>query len=268
MFHASAFCGDTPLTGHHLPSEESSYAGWEAEQALAAPFSWKTDVVPSLVGARTGSCKGQLPGSHLWYPVVQDAATVGIVQTRTSWSGRWNERADLLIGLRIRLFSPCPICLFMFVVSYVFYIFVPHIYIYMYIIIIYIYTYILIICIYSMLYLLWRHHITVTSPVTALRWAPSSRSSGACVASWAVPSRPLVERCSGAGRGALRGNNWPRKPGIYIDSFTLWWTNIAMERSTIFNGKIHYKWPFSIAMLVHQRVVCFSWVWFIWSISK
>ena len=29
-----------------------------------------------------------------------------------------------------------------------------------------------------------------------------------------------------------------------------------MERSTIFNGKIHYKWPCSIAMLVHQRV-CF-----------
>ena len=28
-----------------------------------------------------------------------------------------------------------------------------------------------------------------------------------------------------------------------------------MERSTIFNGKIHYKWPFSIAMLVHQRVL-------------
>jgi len=27
-----------------------------------------------------------------------------------------------------------------------------------------------------------------------------------------------------------------------------------MERSTIFNGKIHYKWPFSIAMLVYQRV--------------
>jgi hypothetical protein len=23
---------------------------------------------------------------------------------------------------------------------------------------------------------------------------------------------------------------------------------------TIFNGKIHYKWPFSIAMLVYQRV--------------
>ena len=27
-----------------------------------------------------------------------------------------------------------------------------------------------------------------------------------------------------------------------------------MDRSTIFHGKIHYKWPFSIAMLVHQRV--------------
>ena len=33
---------------------------------------------------------------------------------------------------------------------------------------------------------------------------------------------------------------------------------IAMERSTIFNGTIHYKWPFSIAMLVHQRVY---WAW-------
>ena len=27
-----------------------------------------------------------------------------------------------------------------------------------------------------------------------------------------------------------------------------------LERSTIFNGKIHYKWPFSIAMLNYQRV--------------
>ena len=35
---------------------------------------------------------------------------------------------------------------------------------------------------------------------------------------------------------------------------TLWWTNILPWTITIFNGKIHYKWPFSIAMLVHQRV--------------
>ena len=41
---------------------------------------------------------------------------------------------------------------------------------------------------------------------------------------------------------------------------TLAWTYplvnvyITMERSTIFNGKTHYKWPFSIAMLNYQRV--------------
>ena len=26
----------------------------------------------------------------------------------------------------------------------------------------------------------------------------------------------------------------------------------------MFNGKIHYKWPFSIAMLVYQRVTCYN----------
>ena len=30
---------------------------------------------------------------------------------------------------------------------------------------------------------------------------------------------------------------------------------ITMERSTMFHGKIHYKWLFSIVMLVYQRVV-------------
>ena len=35
---------------------------------------------------------------------------------------------------------------------------------------------------------------------------------------------------------------------------TLWWTNILPWKITIFNRKIHYKWPRSIAMLVHQRV--------------
>ena len=36
-------------------------------------------------------------------------------------------------------------------------------------------------------------------------------------------------------------------------SHTLWWTNIAMENHHFYsNGKIHYKWPFSIAILVHQ----------------
>ena len=26
----------------------------------------------------------------------------------------------------------------------------------------------------------------------------------------------------------------------------------------MFNGKTHYKWPFSLAMLVYQRVHCFK----------
>ena len=47
---------------------------------------------------------------------------------------------------------------------------------------------------------------------------------------------------------------WPCLDVVFRDLFTLWWTNIAMERSTIFHGKIHYKWPFSIATLNYQRV--------------
>ena len=35
-------------------------------------------------------------------------------------------------------------------------------------------------------------------------------------------------------------------------------TNITMERSTMSNGYINYKWPFSIAMLNYQRVSKFS----------
>jgi len=36
--------------------------------------------------------------------------------------------------------------------------------------------------------------------------------------------------------------------------FTIWLLNIANWKITMFSGKIHYKWPFSIAMLVYQRV--------------
>ena len=39
---------------------------------------------------------------------------------------------------------------------------------------------------------------------------------------------------------------------IWAYRFTLWWTNILPWKIPIFNGKIHHKWPFSIAMLVHQ----------------
>ena len=34
---------------------------------------------------------------------------------------------------------------------------------------------------------------------------------------------------------------------------TLWWTNILPWKITIFNGKILYKWPFSIAMSAITR---------------
>ena len=55
--------------------------------------------------------------------------------------------------------------------------------------------------------------------------------------------------------GARKAMGFP-----FLDSIgdTLWWTNILQWKITIFNGKIHYKWSFSIAMLVHQRV---SWGW-------
>ena len=47
-------------------------------------------------------------------------------------------------------------------------------------------------------------------------------------------------------------NSWwkkdPMKPA------TLRWTNILPWKITIFNGKIHYIWQFSIAMLNYQRV--------------
>ena len=36
---------------------------------------------------------------------------------------------------------------------------------------------------------------------------------------------------------------------------TLWWTYKKLWKITIFSGKIHYKWPFSIATLNYQRVL-------------
>ena len=55
---------------------------------------------------------------------------------------------------------------------------------------------------------------------------------------------------------------WPGGPSSqpsqvygWKQTHTLWWTNIAMENHHAIHGKIHYKWPFSIAMSVHQRVI-------------
>ena len=76
-----------------------------------------------------------------------------------------------------------------------------------------------------------------------LRLAPAQRATLAAL-------RAGETQASSAIVAAAEVAAWqPGRPG------TLWWTNIAMERSTIFHMKIHYKWPFSIAMLVHQRVL-------------
>ena len=47
-----------------------------------------------------------------------------------------------------------------------------------------------------------------------------------------------------------------------ISSGELTYCNGKSHKITMFNGKIHYKWPCSIAMLVHQRVaalLCTPW---------
>ena len=41
---------------------------------------------------------------------------------------------------------------------------------------------------------------------------------------------------------------------LIVGIVTLWLFNIANWKITIFNGTIHNKWPFSIAMLNYQRV--------------
>ena len=133
MFHASAFCGDTPLTGHHLPSEESSYAErqnkpWPPLSAEKATLWWKK----SCRSENRKCC--QLPGSHLWYPVVSCGPRCSDCWDRSDKDQLiWQVKPASGFADRPSNspFSPFPICLFMIVVSYVFYIFVPYIYIYM-----------------------------------------------------------------------------------------------------------------------------------------
>ena len=70
------------------------------------------------------------------------------------------------------------------------------------------------------------------------RWVP--------LWSWQLPlsgSRSLAN-------GALLNPPW-----ISPMFSSLWWTNIAMENGHRNSGFSHWKWWFSIAMLVHQRVV-------------
>ena len=70
--------------------------------------------------------------------------------------------------------------------------------------------------------------------------------------------------------GAHKSQRWSHGliPIIPKPYYPLVNCHIAMEKVTIFNGKIHYKWPFSIAMLVHQRVR--SWIchWHVMIVSS
>ena len=42
---------------------------------------------------------------------------------------------------------------------------------------------------------------------------------------------------------------------MVVFNTTLWQTYKKLWKITIFNGKINYKWPFSIVMLVYQRII-------------
>jgi len=46
------------------------------------------------------------------------------------------------------------------------------------------------------------------------------------------------------------------KSGDVLPSGNLTW----LLKMAVFNGKIHYKWPFSIAMLNYQRVDSIDWL--------
>ena len=56
------------------------------------------------------------------------------------------------------------------------------------------------------------------------------------------------------------GNNVRSLQAVHSDRIitleivvTLWWTNILPWKITMFHGKIHYKWPFSIAFCMFTR---------------
>ena len=77
-----------------------------------------------------------------------------------------------------------------------------------------------------------------------------------------LAQRAACLSCSSYRVKKVQINNWKIAGSEWSQAITLWWTNILPWKITIFNGKIHYKWQFSIAMLVHQRVtVAVLWTW-------
>ena len=60
-------------------------------------------------------------------------------------------------------------------------------------------------------------------------------------------SAPIIKDVYSWRKHPSQGSNVYSYPLVNLNKKT-------MERSTIFNGKTHYKWQFSIAMLNYQRV--------------
>ena len=92
---------------------------------------------------------------------------------------------------------------------------------------------------YSVIYIFAGHSLFLTP--AALTWSPS-RS----VLRWLSHERTGGSMCPSRSFPPMR---------VPSGELTKQW------KITIFNGKFYYKWPFSIAMLVHQRV---SWGWNLW----
>ena len=109
---------------------------------------------------------------------------------------------------------------------------------------------------------LWLWRRWAFQPCTCIPWPPASRL-GWGFETWQLCASLVHSKCSVDYRkhylnllhfkvNTLVFWEMPRES---IESDTLWWTNILLWKITMFNGKIHYFYgPFSIAMLVHQRV--------------
>ena len=104
----------------------------------------------------------------------------------------------------------------------------------------------------------WRFARWFTNPHTWCKSKPSMKPWYRQRGAWKLMWNPCTKQCyffvsfHFLQFPALR---WPE-----------WFSNIPSGgltqqwKITIFKGKIRYKWPFSIAMLVHQRVFQRSWV--------
>ena len=113
----------------------------------------------------------------------------------------------------------------------------------------------------------WHRRVTPPIPWMGTPWHPRHHSSGQPANNWVelnagtatCPGWVLDDSCHlyhGKTHRKMVVSWWFYGDLIGFDGlYPLVMTNIAMERFTIFNGKFHWKWPCSIVMLNHQRIV-------------